>query len=90
MAEKVETRPVRPLRMSSLRHEQAVYEAHLPQWLQEHEGEHVVVKGDETLGFFATRDEALAAGYARFGVVPLFVKEVAASEPIHHIPNVLL
>ena len=41
-------------------------------------------------GFFPTRDAALAAGYARFGVVPLFVKHVATSEPIHHIPNVLL
>ena len=90
MAEKAEARTIRRPRTTSLRDEQAVYEAHLPRWISEHEGEHVLVKGDEAIGFFATRDDALAAGYARFGVVPLFVKQVAASEPIHHIPNVVL
>ena len=34
--------------------------------------------------------EALAAGYARFGVVPLFVQEVVPVEPVHNIPNILL
>jgi hypothetical protein len=76
--------------MVSLRREQAVYEAHLPRWLQDHEGAHVLIKGGEIVGFYQTRDEALTAGYTRFGVVPLFVKQVAASEPIYHIPNVLL
>jgi hypothetical protein len=73
-----------------LRREQAVYEAHLPGWLRDHEAEHVLIKGDEVVGFFAARDEALAAGYARFGVVPLFVKQVAALEPVYHIPNAQL
>jgi hypothetical protein len=90
MADKAEPRTSRRPRTTSLRRELAVYEAHLPRWLQEHEGEHVLVKGDEAVGFFATREDALAAGYARFGVVPLFVKQVAVSEPIHHITNVLL
>lgn len=75
---------------TSLRREQAVYEAHLPGWLREHKGEHVLVKGGEAVGFFATRDEALAAGYGQFGVVPLFVKQIAACEPIHDIPNAQL
>jgi hypothetical protein len=90
MSEKGEARAIRRPRTASLRREQAVYQAHLRRWLRGHEGEHVLVKGDEVVGFFATRDEALAAGYARFGVVPLFVKQVAAAEPIHHIPNVIL
>jgi hypothetical protein len=90
MREKAEARAVRRPRMTSLRREQAVYEAHLRRWLGEHGGEHVLVMGDEVVGFFATRDEALAAGYARFGVVPLFVKQVTAAEPIHDLPNVIL
>jgi hypothetical protein len=90
MSKKAEVGALRRPRAASLRREQAVYEARLPRWLREHEGEHVLVKDDEVIGFFATRDEALAAGYSRFGVVPLFVKQVAASEPIHHIPNVIL
>jgi hypothetical protein len=90
MTDKAEVRTIRQTRAASLRREQAVYEAHLPGWLREHEADHVLIKGDDVVGFFSTRDEALAVGYARFGVVPLFVKQVAASEPIHHIPNVLL
>ena len=49
-------------RPASLRREQAVYRVHLRRWLEEHEGEHVLIKGDEVVGCFATRDEALAAG----------------------------
>jgi hypothetical protein len=90
MAEKARTQPDRRPRTVSLNQEQAVYEANLPQWLHEHEGAHVLIKGNEVVGFYEARDEALAAGYARFGVAPLFVKQIAASEPIHHIPNVLL
>jgi hypothetical protein len=90
MAEKAKARPERRPRIVSLSREQAVYEAHLPRWLQEHDGAHVLIKGDEIVGFYQTRDEALTAGYTRFGVVPLFVKQVAASEPIYHMPNVLL
>jgi hypothetical protein len=90
MAKKAKTRSDRRSRTASLNREQAVYEADLPRWVQEHEGAHVLIKGDEVVGFYETRDEALATGYARFGVVPLFVKQVAPSEPVHHIPNVLL
>jgi hypothetical protein len=67
-----------------------VYEANLPRWVPDHEGEHVLIKGDEVVGFYESRADALAVGYARFGVVPLFVKQVAPSEPVHHIPNALL
>ena len=77
-------------RTVSLDREQAVYAANVPLWLREHECAYVLIKGGEVIGFFATRDEALDAGYARFGVVPLFVKQVLASEPVYRIPNVLL
>ena len=90
MAERAEAPPGRRSRTLSLSREQAVYEANRPRWLQEHEAAHVLIKGDAVIGFYQTRDEALEAGYAEFGIVPLFVKQVAASEPIHHIPNVLL
>jgi len=90
MAEKAKARPHRRTRTVSLKREQAVYDANLPRWVQEHERAHVLIKGDEVVGFYETRGEALAEGYARFGVVPLFVKAIAASEPVYHIPNVLL
>ncbi len=70
--------------------EQAVYDANLPRWVQEHDCAHVLIKDDEVVGFYPTRQEALAARYARFGVVPLFVKKIAASQPVYYIPNGLL
>ncbi|MGP0063076.1 MAG: hypothetical protein ACLQGP_05660 [Isosphaeraceae bacterium] len=65
-------------------------EANLPDWLRGHACALVVIEGDEVIGFVAARDEALDAGYARFGVVPLLAKQVLASEPVYHTPNVLL
>ncbi len=90
MQKKSRARSIRRPRPASLRGEQAVYRAHLRRWVREHDGEHVLIKGHEVVGFFATRGEALAAGYERFGVVPLFVKRVTATEPIDHIPTVIL
>jgi hypothetical protein len=90
MTEKAKPRPSQRPRTVSLNREQAVYEANLPRWIPDHEGEHVLIKGNEVAGFYETRDDALAAGYSRFGVVPLFVKQVSSSEPVYHIPNAVV
>lgn len=90
MAEKVQARRIQRHGATSLEREQAVYEANQPRWVLEHEGKHVLIKGAEVVGFYESRDEALAAGYSRFGVCPLFVKQVRGSEAVHHIPNILL
>jgi hypothetical protein len=76
-------------RTESLNRELAVYATNLRRWLEDHRNAHVLIKGDEVVGFYETRDEALAAGYSRFGVVPLLVKQIQESEPIYYIPNVL-
>src|SRR5208337_1717345 len=75
---------------SVLESEQAVYEANLSKWLSDHEGEYVLIKGDKVDGFYESRDEALTAGYSRFGIGPLFVKQVSPSEPVQHIPGALI
>jgi hypothetical protein len=54
---------------------------------QGHEGRTVLIKGGEVIGIWDTRGEALEAGYARFGVVPLMVKTIRAIEPILRIPH---
>jgi len=77
-------------RSASLSREHAVYEANLSRWLSDHEGEYVLIKGDKVDGFHESRDEALTAGYSRFGIGPLFVKQVSPSEPVHHIPGALI
>ena len=90
MAEKVRPRASQGMRSISLDREQAVYEANLSLWLSDHEGDYVLIKGDKVEGFYGSRDEALTAGYSRFGIGPLFVKLVSPSEPIHHISNALI
>jgi hypothetical protein len=67
----------------------ATYKARLPELLA-HEGEYVLIKGDEVIGFFKTSRAAVRAGYRRFGIVPLLVKQIAAVEPVIYIPNVVL
>jgi hypothetical protein len=90
VGDKTKVRPNRRRHTTSLSQEQAVYDANLPRWISDHEGEHVLIKGDEVAGFFESRDDALVAGYARFGVVSLFVKQVSPSEPVHNIPGALI
>jgi nicotinamidase-related amidase len=90
VAGKANARSKRRVGTASLEREQAVYNKNLPRWLKKHEHTHVLIKGGVTVGFYGTRDEALAAGYEQFGVVPLFVKQVEASDPVYRIPNVLL
>jgi hypothetical protein len=90
MAQKTKVSSERRPRTESLNREQDVYETNLRRWLERHGNEHVLIKGDEVVGFYKTRDEALAAGYARFGVVPLLVKQVQDSEPIYYNANILL
>ncbi len=90
MAEKIRLRSVLRSRAPSLNREQSVYEANLSHWLTDHEGEYVLIKGEKVGGFYGSRDEALTVGYARFGIGPLFVKQISPSEPVHQIPNALL
>ena len=64
-----------------------VFETHLPGWL-DREGQHVLIKGQEVVGFFSTRDEALMTGYTRFGIVPFLVKQIAQAEPVYNLTHV--
>jgi hypothetical protein len=90
MAEKAKSRPNRRSLATSLRREQAVYESNVSRWLADHEGEYVLIKGEAVDGFYESRDEALTAGYSRFGIGPLFVKQILPTEPVYHIPNALV
>ncbi len=89
MVEKIRVRPGRGSRAATLNREQSIYEANLSRWIEEHEGEYVLIKGDQVEGFYDSRDGALSAGYSRFGIGSLFVKQVLPTEPVHHIPNAL-
>jgi hypothetical protein len=61
--------------------EKATYERCKASLLEESEGKWVVIVGEEVIGPFEDMSEAMSAGYRRFGLGPLFIKEVLAQEP---------
>lgn len=52
-----------------------------------HEGKYVVIHGEEIGGFYDTLDEALEAGYERFGLDPILVKQIEREERVYWIPG---
>jgi hypothetical protein len=75
--------------VAEIAQEIATYRSRLPELLA-HEGEFVLIKGDQVIGFYSDQSEAIREGYRRFGLVPLLVKRITAIEPVVYIPNVVL
>jgi hypothetical protein len=65
----------------ALERELATYQAHLIDLVAD-EGRFVVIRGEEILGPFVSYEDALGAGYERFGPVEFLVKQVWRVEPI--------
>ena len=62
------------------------YAAHKEEFLENHSGEYVVVKGTCVLGFFQSWEVAFRTGVQAFGVREDFlVKRVLAREPVYFV-----
>jgi hypothetical protein len=60
----------------------ATYLRELPRLLQEGQaGRHVLIKGDEILGIWDLQGDAIEAGCERFGLDPIFVKQIDPRDP---------
>lgn len=81
----VEAKPGEPLadEWNTYRHE-------VGRLLEHHEGQHVLIKGQEIVGIFATADEAHAAGLRQFPDQPFFVHPIRSHEPFIRIRGVNL
>jgi hypothetical protein len=75
--------------VAEIAQEIATYRARLPELLA-HEGEFVLIKRDQIIGFYSDQSEAIREGYRRFGMVPMVVKRITAIEPVVYFPNVVL
>ncbi len=73
-------RPRRPFRGFEV--ERTTFESLKPELLARAEGRYVVLVGDAMEGPFVSAEEARRAGYARWGLGPLYIKQVAACEPV--------
>lgn len=74
---------IKPKRCLSL--ETETYEANKENLLAEHEGEYVLIKGTDILGFYPTQLEAIEDGYKKLGCVDIFVKQIVVVEPIYRL-----
>ena len=71
-----------------LAQEMAVYRRSVKDWA-ERAGEYVLIKGDEVSGFYSSYDDALKAGYEKFGLESFFVKRISVVEQAHHITRMV-
>ena len=70
-----------------LAEEVETFEAHLQEWL-DREGQWVLIKGSQVIGFYQRDEDALKAGYERFGPGPFLVKQILRYEPIYQVGNI--
>ena len=69
----------------ALENELQYYRIHLLDMLGpdgENEGKYVVIKSKDFQGAFDTYEEALGAGYERYGLVPFLVKKLEKVESV--------
>lgn len=68
----------------ALEQELETYRARLPELLA-HEGEFVVIHGNQIGGILPTWSDALEAGYRWYGPGGFFIREISAVERVEHI-----
>jgi hypothetical protein len=68
--------------------ELATYLEKLPELLAD-AGSYAVIRGRELLGVYGTYEDALKAGYARYGVAPFLVKQINAVEQVQYFTREL-
>ena len=64
-----------------LEKEMETYRKSLPELLPQ-EGKFVLIRGGELAGTYGTYEDALQAGYERFGLTPFLVKQIQTVERV--------
>lgn len=68
----------------ALEKETETYQKRLPE-LKAHEGKFVLIHGDTVADFFASYEDAIKAGYQKFGLSPFLVKQIQSSVQVQFI-----
>ena len=69
--------------------ELVTYRDHLDELLK-HEGQYVVIKGEEIVGYHHGRGAAAEAAVARYGAGPVLIKMIVEKEPLRRIGHAIL
>jgi hypothetical protein len=74
----------------ALEKELSTYRHRIPE-LMKHEGSFVLIHGDEVVDFFGKYDQAIQAGYHRFGLASSFlVKQIHAVEKVQFVSRLIV
>ncbi len=76
--------------MEILRKELETFEAQKSGLLGESRGKYALIKDDQVVGVFDTRQDAIRQGYERFGNVPFLVKQIVELEVPQNFTSNLL
>jgi len=69
-----------------LANELQYYESQKLEWLRQHSGDYVVVKGNSVLGFYTAFEAAYRAGASAFGMgADFLVKQILEHEPVFFV-----
>jgi hypothetical protein len=72
----------------ALEREMKTYHEKLPE-LAADEGKFALIRGDELAGVFSSLEDALKAGYQKFGLEPFLVKQIHAIEQVQFISRLV-
>ncbi|HEV7221712.1 MAG TPA: hypothetical protein VGN42_03370 [Pirellulales bacterium] len=72
-----------------LQKELETYEKHKDELIEKAEGKFVLVHGDQVAGTWGTYDDALKAGYEKFGLSPFLVKQVQRIERVQFVTRTI-
>ena len=68
----------------ALEKEMETFKAELPRLIAEAQGKFALVREDKVEGVYDTFQDAVKAGYDKFGLTPFMVKQIVATERIQH------
>lgn len=66
------------------------YESKKEELIREHINRHLLIKGSELIGSFATREQAVVEGYRRYGTGPFLVRLTGEDTPVGYVPALAL
>ncbi len=69
----------------ALEKELETYQRELPNLIGQHAGKFVLIGGDKVSGTWETYRDALQEGYRLYGLKPFLVKQIQATEIVHHM-----
>lgn len=73
-----------------LERENSYFSEHRDDLLAHHEGQFVLIHGDELIGSYQSYDDAFTAGIQGIGNQPFLIRQVLANEPPAQFPALTL